>query len=289
MKGILLAGGAGSRLGPATKSISKHFMMVYDKPLIYYSLCNLMLAGIQEILLISTSRDLEIYQNLLSNGESFGINIEYSVQDSPNGIPQAFVIGESFIKDDSVVLALGDNIFHGSGFGSLLRSIGSSHEGAHILIKQVEDSSRFGVVNMLNGVIESLEEKPQNSRSNLAITGLYFFDHTVSERTKNLSMSNRGEYEIIDLLTSYNKDNFLRASELPRGTFWLDTGTSDSMLDASIFIRTIEQHTGLLVGSPEEVALRSKWVTIEELRTSIVGQKSTYFDMLQKLIHNFKI
>jgi glucose-1-phosphate thymidylyltransferase len=170
-----------------------------------------------------------------------------------------------------------------------LRSIGSSHQGAHILIKQVEDSSRFGVVNMLNGVIESLEEKPQNSRSNLAITGLYFFDHTVSERTKNLSMSNRGEYEIIDLLTSYNKDNFLRASELPRGTFWLDTGTSDSMLDASIFIRTIEQHTGLLVGSPEEVALRSKWVTIEELRTSIVGQKSTYFDMLQKLIHNFKI
>ena len=187
-----------------------------------------------------------------------------------------------------MVLALGDNIFHGTGFGSLLRSIVSSHQGAHILIKQVEDSSRFGVAHMLDGVIKSLEEKPQNSRSNLAITGLYFFDNSVSERTKDLSMSNRGEYEIIDLLASYNKDNLLKASELPRGTFWLDTGTSDSMLDASIFIRMIEQHTGLLVGSPEEVALRSNWVTVEELRASIIGQKSTYFDMLQRLIDNFK-
>ena len=284
MKGILLAGGAGSRLHPTTKAISKHFMMVYNKPLIYYSLSNLMLAGIREVLLISSSRDLEIYKKLLSSGDSLGLQIEYAVQDSPNGIPEAFIIGESFIKNSNVVLALGDNIFYGSGFSTLLHSVKASLKGSHILIKKVEDPNRFGVANIVNGVIESLEEKPENSKSNLAITGLYFFDNSVSERTKKLKKSARGEYEIIDLLVSYNNENLLSASELPRGTFWLDTGTSDSMLDASLFIRTVEQHTGLLVGSPEEIALRNKWITTETLNSNIGGQKSSYFDMLQKLL-----
>jgi glucose-1-phosphate thymidylyltransferase len=287
MKGILLAGGAGSRLHPTTKAISKHFMMVYDKPLIYYSISNLMLAGIKEVLLISSARDLAFYKNLLSQGESFGIRIEYAVQDSPNGIPEAFIIGESFIQNSDVALALGDNIFYGTGFSSLLHSIKNSLHGSHILTKKVEDPNRFGIANIVNGVIESLEEKPQNSRSNLAITGLYFFDSTVSDRTKKLKFSDRGEYEIIDLLDSYNKDGLLSASELPRGTFWLDTGTSDSMLDASLFIRTVEQHTGLLVGSPEEIALRNNWITTEALKLNMGDQKSTYFDMLQKLLLNF--
>lgn len=284
MKGILLAGGAGSRLYPTTKAISKHFMMVYNKPLIYYSLSNLMLAGIREVLLISSSPDLEIYKKLLSCGDSLGMQIEYAVQDSPNGIPEAFIIGESFIKNSNVVLALGDNIFYGSGFSTLLHSVKASLKGSHILTKKVEDPNRFGVANIVNGAIESLEEKPQNSKSNLAITGLYFFDHSVSERTKKLIKSARGEYEIIDLLDSYNNENLLSASELPRGTFWLDTGTFDSMLDASLFIRTVEQHTGLLVGSPEEIALRNKWITAETLISSIGGQKSSYFDMVQKLL-----
>jgi glucose-1-phosphate thymidylyltransferase len=283
VKGILLAGGAGSRLYPTTKVISKHFMMVYDKPLIYYSLSNLMLAGVREILLISSSRDLEIYKKLLSSGESLGLQIEYAVQDSPNGIPEAFIIGESFIENGNVILALGDNIFYGAGFSSLLHAVKDSLKGSHILIKKVEDPNRFGVANIVNGVIESLEEKPQNSKSNLAITGLYFFDSSVAERTKKLKISARGEYEIIDLLDSYNKENLLSASELPRGTFWLDTGTSDSMLDASLFIRTVEQHTGLLVGSPEEIAFRNNWITTEILKSNINGQKSTYFDMLGKL------
>jgi glucose-1-phosphate thymidylyltransferase len=283
MKGILLAGGAGSRLHPATKAVSKHFMMVYNKPLIYYSLSNLMLAGIKEVLLISSARDQASYKDLLSEGESLGIRIEYAVQDSPNGIPEAFIIGESFMKNSAVALALGDNIFYGTGFSSLLHSIKGSLLGSHILTKKVEDPNRFGVANMINGVIESLEEKPQNSRSNLAITGLYFFDNTVSDRTKKLKFSERGEYEIIDLLDSYRNDRLLTASELPRGTFWLDTGTSDSMLDASLFIRTVEQHTGLLVGSPEEIALRNNWISNKVLQSNISGQKSNYFDMLQKL------
>ena len=284
VKGILLAGGAGSRLHPTTRAISKHFMMVYDKPLIYYSLSNLMLAGVREILLITSSRDLEIYKKLLSSGNSLGLQIEYAVQDSPNGIPEAFIIGESFIKNENVILALGDNIFYGAGFSSLLHSIGDSLKGSHIIIKKVEDPNRFGVANIVNGEIESLEEKPENSKSNLAITGLYFFDNSVSERTKKLKISARGEYEIIDLLDSYNKESLLSASELPRGTFWLDTGTSDSMLDASLFIRTVEQHTGLLVGSPDEIAFRNNWITTEILKSNINGQKSTYFDMLRKLI-----
>jgi glucose-1-phosphate thymidylyltransferase len=287
VKGILLAGGAGSRLYPSTKAISKHFMMVYNKPLIYYSLSNLMLAGVREVLLISTSQDLEFYKKLFSHGEALGIQIEYAVQNDPNGIPEAFIIGESFIKNGNVILALGDNIFYGAGFSSLLNSVKFSFKGSHILTKKVEDPNRFGVANIVDGVIESLEEKPEQSKSNLAITGLYFFDNTVSERTKKLKFSSRGEYEIIDLLDSYNKESLLSASELPRGTFWLDTGTSDSMLDASLFIRTVEQHTGLLVGSPEEVAWRSNWITTESLKLSISDQKSTYFDMLQKLILHY--
>ena len=287
MRGILLAGGAGSRLHPATRAISKHFMMVYDKPLIYYSLSNLMLAGIREVLLISSARDLEFYKNLFSDGKSLGIQIEYKVQDAPNGIPEAFIIGELFIKNYDVALALGDNIFFGTGFSALLQSIKETLHGSHILTKKVEDPNRFGVANIVNGVIESLEEKPKNSKSDLAITGLYFFDSTVSERTKELKYSNRGEYEIIDLLDSYNKDNMLSASELPRGTFWLDTGTSESMLDASLFIRTVEQHTGLLVGSPEEIAYRNNWISSELLKSNIKGEKSKYFDMLQKLIPSY--
>lgn len=287
VRGILLAGGSGSRLYPATKAISKHFMMVYDKPLIFYSLSNLMLAGVREVLLISTSQDLKIYKKLFSNGESLGIQIEYAVQNKPNGIPEAFVIGESYIENNSVALALGDNIFYGAGFSSLLNSVKVSLQGAHILTKKVEDPNRFGVANIVNGVIKSLEEKPERSKSNLAITGLYFFDSTVSERTKELKFSNRGEYEIIDLLDSYNKESLLSASELPRGTFWLDTGTSDSMLDAGLFIRTVEQHTGLLVGSPEEVALRNNWITVEALKFNIKDHKSTYSEMLEKLLLNF--
>lgn len=246
-----------------------------------------MLAGVREILLISSSRDMEIYKNLLSTGESLGIQIQYAVQDSPNGIPEAFKIGESFINNSNVVLALGDNIFYGSGFSSLLQSAKISLNGSHIFTKKVEDPNRFGVANIVNGVIESLEEKPVSSKSDLAITGLYFFDSSVIDRTKQLKFSARGEYEIIDLLNSYNQEGLLLASELPRGTFWLDTGTSDSLLDASLFIRTVEQHTGLLVGSPEEVALRNNWISPETLTTNIGGQKSNYFDMLQKLLLHY--
>jgi glucose-1-phosphate thymidylyltransferase len=284
MKGILLAGGAGSRLNPTTKAISKHFMMIYDKPLIYYSLSNLMLAGIQEILLICTSRDLKFYNDLLGDGTRFGIDIDYKIQDSPNGIPEAFLIGETFVSSEQVVLALGDNIFYGSGFSTLLNSIVSNLSGSHILTKKVEDPNRFGVIGTLNGRIDYLEEKPVSSKSNMAITGLYFFDNTVSQRVKELKPSSRGELEIIDLLKSYQEDERLNYSELPRGTFWLDTGTTDSMLDASLFIRTIEQHTGSLIGSPEEIAFRNQWIDINELTLQVENQNGSYYKLLKKIL-----
>lgn len=267
MKGIILAGGAGTRLFPATKSISKQIIPVYDKPMIYYPLSVLMLAGIREILIISTPEDIHLYENLLGNGSQLGISIQYEIQPSPDGLAQAFLIGEKFIGKDPVCLILGDNIYYGHGFGKTLVDLGTQNaDGAIVFGYYVRDPQRYGVVEFnSNGQVLSLEEKPIKPRSNYAITGLYFYDNTVIEKAKSLKPSARGELEITDLNKLYLEEKKLRVKVLGRGLAWLDTGTHDSLLEASNFIATLEKRQGLKASCIEEIAYKRGYIDKNQL------------------------
>jgi len=266
MKGIILAGGSGTRLYPVTKSISKQIIPVYDKPMIYYPLSVLMLAGIREILIISTPHDIHLYENLLGNGEDLGIKLEYAIQPSPDGLAQAFIIGEEFIGTASVCLVLGDNIFYGFGFSRTLCEAATLQDGATVFGYYVNDPERYGVADFDDkGKVLSLEEKPEHPKSNYAVTGLYFYSNDVVEKAKNLKPSKRGELEITDLNRLYLEEERLSLKMMGRGMAWLDTGTHDSLLEASNFIATIENRQGLKVACLEEIAYRYGYITREKL------------------------
>ncbi|MGM0550790.1 MAG: glucose-1-phosphate thymidylyltransferase RfbA [Bacteroidota bacterium] len=266
MKGIILAGGSGTRLSPITKSISKQIIPVYDKPMIYYPLSVLMLSGIREILIISTPQDIHLYQNLLGNGNDLGIDLSYEVQPSPDGLAQAFIIGQTFIGSDNVCLILGDNIYYGYSLPKILQKAASMEDGATVFGYYVKDPQRYGVVDFTpEGRALSLEEKPENPKSNYAVTGLYFYTNDVVEKAKTLKPSKRGELEITDLNKLYLKEDRLNVELMGRGIAWLDTGTHDSLLQASNFIATIEQRQGLKVACIEEIAFRKGYINRTQL------------------------
>ncbi|MBV7411339.1 glucose-1-phosphate thymidylyltransferase RfbA [Dermabacteraceae bacterium TAE3-ERU27] len=266
MKGIILAGGTGSRLHPLTIGVSKQLMPVYDKPMIYYPLSTLMLAGIRDILIITTPTDSEAFQRVLGDGSQFGVSLSYTTQPSPDGLAQAFVLGEEHIGDDKVTLVLGDNLFYGQGMGSQLRRY-ADVDGAAVFGYWVSDPSAYGVVEMNDaGMAVSLEEKPEKPRSNYAVPGLYFYDNKVVQYAKELKPSPRGELEITDLNRRYLEEGNLHVEVLTRGTAWLDTGTFDSLAEASDFIRTVQKRQGLSIGSPEEIAWRMGYLSDDELR-----------------------
>ena len=266
MKGIILAGGTGSRLHPITQGISKQLTPVYDKPMIYYPLSTLMLAGIRDILIITTPADQEQFKRLLGDGSRFGINLEYKVQPSPDGLAQAFILGADFIGNDPVALVLGDNIFYGPGMGTRLRRH-TQPDGGVVFAYQVANPSDYGVVEFdENFNALSIEEKPENPKSDYAIPGLYFYDSKVVEYARQIKPSPRGELEITDLNRVYLEQGKLKVEVLPRGTAWLDTGTFDSLADATNFIRTVQSRQGLSVGCPEEIAWRHGWLSDEQLR-----------------------
>jgi len=266
MKGIILAGGAGTRLYPITKSISKQIVPIYDKPMIYYPMSVLMLAGIRNILIISTPKDLHLYEDLFETGEHLGLNISYAEQPSPDGLAQAFLIGEQFLDGEEACLVLGDNIFYGYNFGRILEDASRLRKGAIVFGYFVTDPERYGVAEFdENGKVLSLEEKPKNPKSNYAVTGLYFYDNSVVAKTKTLKPSKRGELEITDLNRLYLEEKSLQVQVLGRGMAWLDTGTHDSLLQASTFIATIEQRQGLKVACLEEIAFKKGYISREKL------------------------
>ena len=277
MKGIVLAGGTGSRLWPITWGVSKQLLPIYDKPLIFYPISTLMLAGIREILIITTPQDNSIFKKVLGTGEDFGINFQYEIQEKPNGIAEAFVIGEKFISDDNCALILGDNLFFGGGLGSKLGDL-KEVSGSTIFAYRVADPERYGVVEFNSDKkVISIEEKPSTPKSNFAIPGLYFFDNSVIRRAKNTKPSLRGEFEITDVIKSYLQDGALKVSVLERGTAWLDTGTFESMQSASNFIQVIEERQGFKVACLEEIAWRNGWITNSQLHTATLKYGSSPF------------
>lgn len=284
-KGIILAGGTGSRLYPLTIAANKQLLPIYDKPVVYYPLTTLMLAGIRDILIISTPSDLPILENLLGDGKRYGIKLTYQVQQSPAGLPEAFILGESFIDSKSVAMILGDNFFHGHGLSTDLEAAAQNLEGAHIFTYQVEDPSRYGVVILnLDGSIQEIEEKPENPRSNLAITGLYYFDESVSKRARGLSPSARGELEIVDLIRTYVREDRIMMTEFGRGYVWFDAGTPKSLLDASQYVEVIQSRQGYFIASPEEVALRMNFISLNDFTVNISTMpKSKYREYLEKI------
>ncbi|NCF76851.1 MAG: glucose-1-phosphate thymidylyltransferase RfbA [Proteobacteria bacterium] len=286
MKGIVLAGGSGTRLHPVTRGISKQMLPVYDKPMIYYPLSVLMLAGIQEILVISTPEDLPGYQKLLGNGADFGIQLSYAEQPSPDGLAQAFLIGESFIGDGNVCLVLGDNIFYGYGFSAMLRDAAQRAEGATVFGYHVNDPARFGVLEFdASGKVISLEEKPAKPKSNYAVTGLYFYDNRVVDIAKGVKPSGRGELEITDVNRAYLESGELNVSVMGRGFAWLDTGTHDSLMEAGQFVQTIEHRQGLKVACLEEIGYRNGWLSEEALqRQATALAKTGYGQYLQQVL-----
>lgn len=288
MKGIVLAGGTGSRLYPTTLAVSKQLMPIYDKPMIYHPISVLMLAGIKDILIISTPHDLPNFEKLLGDGSQFGVKFSYKHQVSPDGLAQAFIIGEEFIAQDNVALILGDNIFYGSGFSGMLNNAikTTKNGGAVIFGYPVKDPERFGVVEFdENGKVLSLEEKPKKPKSNYAVTGLYFYDNKVVEYAKALKPSKRGELEITDLNNCYLKDDKLKVERLGRGFAWLDTGTHESMLQASQYVHTIEENQGIKIACLEEIAYRMGYLSKDELRKNLAKYPiNEYYEYIKRIV-----
>ena len=286
MKGIILAGGSGTRLYPITKGVSKQLLPIYDKPMVYYPLSVLMLAGIQDILIITTPEDREGFIRVLGDGSEFGVNLTYKMQPSPDGLAQAFIIGEEFIGDDSVCLVLGDNIFWGQGFTSILESAVKRQKGATVFGYQVNDPERFGVVAFDNNKkAVSLEEKPEKPQSNYAVTGLYFYDNNVVEMAKQVKPSHRGELEITTLNQMYLDRGDLHVELLGRGFAWLDTGTHESLLEAAMFVETIEKRQGYKIACLEEIAWNNDWLSSEQvMQTAKALSKNSYGQYLMRLV-----
>ena len=286
MKGIILAGGSGTRLYPLTKAISKQIMPVYDKPMIYYPLSILMLSNVRDILIISTNRDMPVFEELLGNGKQLGLNIQYKVQENPNGIAEAFILGEKFIGDDSVALILGDNIFYGHGLSGILEESSQLKNGAHIFAYPVTDPKSYGVVEFDHeGSVISLEEKPKIPKSKYAIPGLYFYDNTIVVKAKKLKPSDRNELEITDVNNLYLNEGTLKAIDLGRGMTWFDTGTHDALLEASNYVEAIQNRQGFYIACIEEIAYRKKWITVEQLKKlAIPLLKTKYGKYLKSLI-----
>jgi len=289
-KGIVLAGGSGSRLHPITKGVSKQLLPIYDKPMIYYPISVLMLAGIKEILLISTPVDISDYKRLLGNGSNFGVTIKYAVQPSPDGLAQAFTIGEKFIGDSNVALVLGDNIFYGHSFSNILSNAASKQRGATVFGYHAKDPSQFGVVEFdSEGKVLSIEEKPVIPKSNYVITGLYFYDNSVVEIAKSIKPSSRGELEITDINNVYKARGDLKVEVLGRGFAWLDTGTYDSLMEAGQFVQTIEHRQGLKVACLEEIAFHKGWLSKELLlKQADALKKTSYGEYLTKVAGGYK-
>lgn len=285
-KGIILAGGSGTRLYPVTQSISKQLLPVYDKPMIYYPLSTLMLAGIQDILIISTPNDTPLFESLLGDGSQWGLNISYKVQPSPDGLAQAFILGETFIGNDLSALVLGDNIFYGHDFNELLLNAMKRDDSATVFAYQVNDPERYGVAEFnKNNKVLSLEEKPKNPKSKYAVTGLYFYDNNVVSMAKSLKPSARGELEITDLNRLYLEKDKLNVEIMGRGYAWLDTGTHDSLLEASQFIATLENRQGLKISCPEEISYRHGWISSSQLeKLAAPLSKNTYGHYLQRIL-----
>lgn len=287
-KGIILAGGRGTRLSPITQAVSKQLIPIYDKPMVYYPLSTLMLSGVREILIITNPKDLENFKSLLSDGKKWGIEINYEVQPEPNGLAEAFLIGENFISSSPSVLALGDNLFHGNQLSTKLQKASCLEDGASIFAYRVNNPTRYGIIEFDDSSkVLSIEEKPKVPRSSFAVTGLYFYDDTVVERSKSLIPSSRGELEITDLNKSYLTDDKLYVELLGRGMVWLDTGTPDSLHEANSYIRTLEHRQGLKIGCPEEIAWSMGWITHSQLENIVMDMKgSDYGKYLLKLINN---
>lgn len=286
MKGIILAGGSGTRLYPITKAVSKQINPIYDKPMIYYPLSILMLAGIREILVISTPRDLPLFKELLGSGEDFGVRFEYAIQEKSNGLAEAFIIGEKFIGNDSCVLVLGDNIFYGHGLTGILKEAEGRKDGATIFGYYVPNPKDFGVVEFdKGGKVISLEEKPQNPKSNYVVPGLYFYDNTVVEKAKRVKPSKRGELEITSINEMYLREEKLHVVNFGRGMAWLDTGTHDALLEAANFVKTIQSRQGVMVACLEEIAYRNGWISKEKvLELAKPLMKSKYGEYLVNLV-----